>query len=342
MKRAMARGSALAACLAVSLGLVGCRTPAAPRSVVVYTSADQVYSEPILKAFEAKTGIRVLPVFDVEAAKTTGLVNRLIAEKARPQADVWWNNEFAQTMVLKERGVLTPYRSPAAADLPRQYVDPEGYWSALPGRARVFIVNTTLVKPADYPRRLTDLLKPGYGRGQVAVSHPLFGTAATHAAALYASLGPAKAKDFYTKLKAAGVAVLDGNSVVRDQVAAGQLKWGLTDSDDALGAVKQGAPVKVILPDQDGAGTLIFFGTVSLLAGAPHTAEGQALVDYLLSREVEQALIDSGCCQVPFRLLDLQPTWLTKGTIRGMKLDYAEVQREFAAAQADLREIFVR
>ncbi|MDF1532231.1 MAG: hypothetical protein P1P72_07955 [ANME-2 cluster archaeon] len=51
------------------------------RSVVIYTSVDQVYSEPIFKEFEAQTGIKVLPVYDVEATKTTCLVNRLIAEK---------------------------------------------------------------------------------------------------------------------------------------------------------------------------------------------------------------------------------------------------------------------
>ena len=50
-----------------------------------------------------------MPVYDVEAAKTTGLVNRLIAEKDRPQADVFWSGEFAQTIKLKEEGVVSAY-----------------------------------------------------------------------------------------------------------------------------------------------------------------------------------------------------------------------------------------
>jgi hypothetical protein len=81
------------------------------RSVVIYTSADQIYSEPILKEFEVQTGIKVLAVYDVEATKTTGLMNRLIAEKNRPLADVFWNSEFTQTILLKEEGVLAPYTS---------------------------------------------------------------------------------------------------------------------------------------------------------------------------------------------------------------------------------------
>src|SRR5512145_2461939 len=85
------------------------------KTVVVYTSVDQVYSEPVFRAFENETGIRVMPVYDVEATKTTGLVNRLIAEKARPQADAFWSGEFSQTVVLKKESVLAPYRSPSAA-----------------------------------------------------------------------------------------------------------------------------------------------------------------------------------------------------------------------------------
>lgn len=57
----------------------GCTGDNAERKVVVYTSVDQVFSEPVLKDFEKQTGIKVYPAYDVEAAKTTGLVNRLIA-----------------------------------------------------------------------------------------------------------------------------------------------------------------------------------------------------------------------------------------------------------------------
>ena len=35
---------------------------------------DQVYSEQVFDAFENETGIRVMPVYDVEAAKTTDIV----------------------------------------------------------------------------------------------------------------------------------------------------------------------------------------------------------------------------------------------------------------------------
>ena len=128
------------------------------REVVIYTSVDQVYSEPVLEKFEDETGIKVKAVYDVEAAKTTGLVNRLIAEKGNPLADVWWNGEIAQTILLKEEGVLTPYSSTEADGIPSAYIDTEGYWTGFGGRARVLLVNTELVVPEEYPESIFDLV----------------------------------------------------------------------------------------------------------------------------------------------------------------------------------------
>ncbi|MBT4397838.1 MAG: hypothetical protein HOD37_00055 [Bacteroidetes bacterium] len=53
-------------------------------ALIVYVSVDQNYAEPVLKKFEQQTGIRVLAVYDLEASKTTGLVNRILAEKKNP------------------------------------------------------------------------------------------------------------------------------------------------------------------------------------------------------------------------------------------------------------------
>jgi iron(III) transport system substrate-binding protein len=53
-------------------------------TVVVYVSHDEVFSEPILKDFEKETGIKVRAVYDTEETKSTGVMNRLIAEKNNP------------------------------------------------------------------------------------------------------------------------------------------------------------------------------------------------------------------------------------------------------------------
>lgn len=310
-------------------------------AVVVYCSVDQVYAEPILARFARDTGIRVLPVFDVEATKTTGLATRLIAEKPHPRADVFWNNEFVNTLRLRQEGVLAPCRPPRGRDLPVQFVDPAGYWTGVGGRARVLLVNTRRLSPHRYPSAVRDLLDPRWPAKEVGLAVPLFGTTATHAAALYATLGPERARDFFARLKARGVRLLDGNSVVRDKVVNGELAWGLTDSDDALGALAQGAPVAIVPPDQRAGGTLALPGTVALIAGAPHPAEGRALVDFLAAAETERALIAAGGCQ--FSLRDAAPRLPgVDMPLRLMRLSPEAGLRQAPRAARELREIFVR
>src|SRR5688500_20274716 len=104
-------------CVAL-LGAVACRSqePAnAARTVTVYVSTDRVFSEPVLRDYEQRTGVKVNAVYDTEETKSTGLANRLLAEQNRPQADVFWSNEPVRTLVLKSRGVMAPDRSPSAA-----------------------------------------------------------------------------------------------------------------------------------------------------------------------------------------------------------------------------------
>jgi iron(III) transport system substrate-binding protein len=309
--------------------------------VTAYVSVDQIYSEPILKAFERSTGIEVRAVYDVEASKTTGLATRLIAEKDRPRADVFWNGEFAQTLRLKDLGVLGACAPPSAAGIPGAFKDPEYCWYGLGGRARVFLVNRSLLKPEDYPKRLEDFLDPKYAPDRIGMALPLFGTAATHAAALFAVMGADPASSYFTALKSRGIQVVDGNSTVRDRVAAGHWLFGLTDTDDALGAIQQGAPVEVIAPEQDGKGTLVVPGTVAAIKGAPHAKEAVALMDYLLRPETEQELIRGGFCQWSLRG-DIASSPMFPSGLRAMTVSLSEVNRQLPLAMGQMRKIFAR
>jgi iron(III) transport system substrate-binding protein len=314
------------------------------KTVVVYTSVDQVYSEPIFRDFENRTGITVLPVYDVEATKTTGLVNRLIAEKGNPQADVFWAAEFSQMILLKNQSVLTCYQSPSATDIPARYHDTDGYWTGVGGRGRVFIVNTDRLKPADYPRSLNDMLDPRYPGMSIGMAYPMFGTTATQAAAMYSTLGRDKAHAFFSNLSARGVRVVDGNSVVKDLVVSGQLDFGLTDTDDACTAIGNGGHVTLVVPDQGEGqmGTLVIPDTVALIARSPHSAEGRIFIDYLLDRNTENDLVKSGWIQIPSRNVTAQVPCLNDMVIKPMAVNYQDIYDGVESTKTDLTEIFVR
>jgi len=270
----------------------------AANEVTIYVSTDRVFSEPILRAYEQKTGVKVNAVFDTEETKSTGLANKLLAEKNNPQADVFWSNEPVRTLALKGRGALAPYKSPSAGGIPDTFKDPEGYWTGFSARSRVIVYNTDLVKTEDAPKSIFDLTDPSW-KGQVAIADPRFGSTSFHVSALYAELGDDKADGFFRNLKANGVKIVPGNSVVRDMVARGEVKAGLTDTDDVNVALEDKQPVAMVFPDREGMGVPIMPNMVSLIAGAPHSEAGKKLIDYLLSPEVERMLAESEAVQIP-------------------------------------------
>jgi iron(III) transport system substrate-binding protein len=294
------------------------------REVTAYVSADRPFSEPVLQEYERRSGVRVNVVYDTEETKSTGLANRLLAEKSRPQADVFWSNEPVRTLVLKSRGVLAPYQSVAANGIPATFKDPEGYWTGFSARLRVIVYNTNKLAPGDAPRSVFDLADTRW-KGQVAIADPRFGSTSFHVAALYAEIGDERADEFFRRLKANDVKVVDGNSVVRDMVARGDVSVGLTDSDDVNVAIEAKQPVAMVPPDRDGIGVPVMPNMVSLIAGAPHEPEGKALIDYLLSPDVERKLADSEAVQIPLHDGVPGPKNIPQiSTFKPMTLDYGK------------------
>jgi len=293
------------------------------RRVTIYVSTDRVFSEPVLKTFQQQSGITVDAVYDTEETKSTGLANRLLAESPRPRADVFWSNEPVRTLVLKARNILAEYRSPSAKGIPDIFIDPDGRWTGFSARMRVIAYNTNLVPETEAPRSVLDLANPKW-KGQVAIADPRFGSTSFHVAALYTALGDERADDFFRRLKANGVHIVDGNSVVRDLVARGDVKVGLTDTDDVSVAIEAGQPVGMVLPDKDGIGVPLMPNMVSLIAGAPHPNEGRRLVDFLLSPETERALAASEAVQIPLHADVPGPKRIPAiRTFKPMTLDYA-------------------
>lgn len=307
--------------------------------VVVYVSLDEEYSKPVLADFQKETGIEVEAVYDTESTKTVGLVRQLIEQKAAPRADVYWNNELANTIKLREYGVLQPYVSPSAADLPAAYKDPEGYWAGFAARARVLIVNTDLVKRDAWPKSMWDLADARW-KGKVCMARPATGTTATHAVALYVALGEAEADRYFDALTANDVQWVTGNAHAMREVSAGRFAFGWTDSDDFNVARMKGSPVEMVYPDKDGVGVLFIPNSLCLIAGARHPEAGKKLIDWLLRPEIEARLAKSDTAQIPVRPGVPVPEHVRRPDQvgRAMAVDFNRVGKEFDARVERVRQ----
>ncbi len=292
--------------------LAGC-SPSQKNAVVLYTSQDQFYAEPILRQFAAKTGIEVRPVFDSESAKTAGLAQRLRAESSNPQCDVFWSNEEMHTRLLVKAGVIDGQE-----------------WRSAGSRTRRLAINTNLVGAGQAPKSLLELTNSIW-KGRVALAYPLFGTTKSHFLALRQLWGEDLWKAWCQGLVRNGVKVVDGNSVVVKLVGAGECALGLTDSDDIAAGVKEGKPIRALEPTAE---LLAIPSTLGLIRHCPHRDTARVLMDFLAAPETTQELVKLGALERTEPVPPDLPLLI--------KVDWAKALEDADHAGEVLEQIFVR
>lgn len=330
----------IALCIVIP-NITGCLN--SKETVVIYTSVDQIYSEKIFKAYEQETGVKVKAAYDAEAIKTVGLVNRLIAEKDKPQADVFWNGEIIQTIVLKEEGVLDAVTPENADVLPEGFVDKDNMWFGFGGRARVLIYNKTLISKDDCPKTMEEFAKsPNIDKS--AIAYPIFGTTATHAAVHYAYWGEPRASKFYEDLALSGIMVLDGNSVVKDYVSQKKAFMGLTDTDDALLEMAKNEDLDILFFDQgeNDMGTLVIPNTVARIKGGPNPQQALKFIEFIISARAEQMLTDDEWIQIPVHEEVEGLEIIESADIKIMQADFNKAFEFLKKSKTDLTGYFIR
>jgi iron(III) transport system substrate-binding protein len=299
--------------LIAALALVGCGKSSS-QVVVVYTSQDEVFAEPILKQFEQETGIQARTVYDSEAVKTVGLVNRLLTERDNPQCDVFWNNEEFRTRQLASRGIFRETNG----------------WTYLGYRSRRIVINTNLISAAQSPRTFSDATNSIW-RGKVALAYPMFGTTATHFHALRQYWGDEAWRNWCRALEANKPFLVDGNSVVVKMVSRGEAWWGFTDSDDIAGAQREGFPVAPLPTTEE---TLFIPNTVGVVKNCPHPEAAERLYEYISDPKVSAKLVE---------LHALEGVTLESAKANtGLKVDWDTLLKNLENVTAEIQDIFLR
>lgn len=322
----------------------GC-VPKPENALIVYSAADREFAEPIMAAYQRRHATtEVISQFDVESTKTVGLVTRIESESSRPRCDVFWNNEIMHILRLESAGLLAPIRWDIPRDWPASMRSKQGNWVGFGARARVLLVNRELLPASGLrPNSVLDLVDPRW-QNRCGVASPLFGTTATHFTVLVEKLGTEKSAEFFSQVKQNAV-VLAGNKQVAQAVSAGQLLFGLTDTDDALIEIDNGLPVEIIFPDQgtNQLGTLMIPNTVAVLKNAPHPVAARSLANFLLSEDTEGRLAMGSSGQFPIRPNHPQKSRANpKETLRPMEVDFEKAAELWPTVSKQLSDIFAK
>jgi iron(III) transport system substrate-binding protein len=294
--------------------LSSCKNNNSAKTVIIYTSQDEEYAAPIFKDFETATGITVKPVYDSEAVKTVGLVNRLLAESSNPQCDVFWNNEELRTRLLASKNIFRETNG----------------WVLMGWRSRRLAVNTNLLSLDKAPQTFLETTNAAW-LGKVALAYPFFGTTATHFLCLRQVWGDAAWQDWCRALANNKPFIVDGNSVAAKQAGGGEALIAFTDSDDAFAEQREGAKITTLPLASD---SLIIHNTAGICRGAPHPEAAQKLLDYLRSEAVQQKLVDNHALE--------SATPADPKTQPGLHVDWDALLKDMDTATEEMKKIFLR
>ncbi len=244
---------------------------------VVYGSLESDSAETIFNAFKKKTGIEV----EYWRASATKVMDRALGEyrAGKPLFDIILTNDNPMQIMFKE-GIFAKYDSPTAKDFPKDAIDPN-----LGPRYRNVIVgvvyNKDIIKPADAPKSLEDLLKPQF-RGKIVMPDPTQHTTTTQwVASLWKLMGKEKADKYIRDLAATKPILVESLLPAAERVTTGETPIAITYIKYVYIFGKKGAPLDYVRLGK-------FMGDGHYLAldnKAPHPNAGKALIDFFLDDE---------------------------------------------------------
>jgi iron(III) transport system substrate-binding protein len=245
--------------------------------VVVYGSLESDSADKAFGAFRSKTGIEV----EYWRASATKVMDRALSEyrAGKPLFDIILTNDNPMQIMFKE-GIFAKYDSPAAKDFTKDSIDPNlgpRYRNVVIG----VIYNKDLVKPADAPKTLEDLVKPQY-RGKLVMPDPTQHTTTTQwVASLEKLMGKEKADKFIRDLAAQKPILVESLLPAAERVATGETPIAISYIKYVYIYGQRGAPLDYLrLGKFMGDGHYLTLGNK-----APHPNAGKALIDNFLSAE---------------------------------------------------------
>lgn len=280
----------------VAAALTSLLTITSAQALTVYSSVDEENAKKLLDAFTAATGVATQMVF----LSSGPALSRIEAEKANPQADVWFGAPSENHIIAKERGLTVPYAAADAGKLGDQFKDAEGYWHAIYTNPLALGVRTDILKErnAPVPASWEDLKNPAY-KGLIQMPSPQSsGTAYAVILTLMEQRGEDGAFEYLKALNPNIQTYTQSGTAPSGALGVGETPLAIQFSPGFLKLADEGYPVEVVFPSE-GVGYEV--ASMSILKGAKQEDEAKKLVDWMTSAEGQAALAASKTYFLPIR-----------------------------------------
>jgi phosphoglycerate transport regulatory protein PgtC len=285
--------------IAVSLLPVLAMAQGIESRLVIVTSFSKDVTEPFRQAFQKKhPGTNV----EVQNRNTAAAVTFIRETRSNPP-DIMWASAPDAFAVLKKDSLLQKYVAQAqgiAAKLGSYPInDPEGFFIGFAASGYGIMYNTRYLRANNLPAPAEwDDLKKAIYFGHVGFSAPSR-SGTSHLTVETILQGEGWEKGWATLLEIGGnlQQVSDRSFGVPDAVNSGQYGIGIVIDFFGLSAKASGFPVEFVYPTV----TAIVPANVGIIANAKNQKAAQAFVEFLLSDEGQQILLDPKIQRLPVR-----------------------------------------
>jgi iron(III) transport system substrate-binding protein len=254
------------------------------------------------------------------------ILERIRAERNRPQADLWWGAAHSTFQSAAEENLLTAYRPTWADVVPARSRDQQGRWYGTYKTPEVIVYNSDAVKPEDVPKDWDDVLDPKW-RDRVLIRNPnpsdsmraIFGAMIWR---FYKDTGsPEKGYDWLKRLDAnVHEYTTDGTLLMQKLVRREGLitLWNLPDV--WIYKEQRGFPIGYVFP---ASGTPVITDGIAIVRGAPNEEEAKRFYEFVNTPE-SLVLAAKRYYRIPVRT-DLDrtqlPAWMNE-PVNEMPIDW--------------------
>lgn len=322
----MSNKNALAALLLTIMSA----SAAAKSTLNLYTSQLNDDAQMTVNAFEkAHPDIEVKWIRDGTTKLTARLQAELAAGAATP--DVLLLADSVTMESLKNQNLLTPYKSPQTARFDGALYDKDGYY------AGTKLITTGIAyhsKAPVKPESWNDLLKPEV-KNMATLPSPLYsGAAQIHQTAIMND--PKLGWAYYEKLKENGAMPQSGNGAVMSAIASGSKAYGVLVDYMAIREKAKGAPIEFVFPKE---GVSVVTEPVAIMSNSKNPEAAKAFVDFVLSPEGQQLVLEQGFLPADASL-PVPQGFPPRDSIKLMPLDAAKALADTEANKKRFSDLF--
>ena len=300
--------------------------------VMLYSSMQEAQLQAIEQAFEAK-----YPGVDMEYYYAGGgkLVTKMTTEAqdgGQIASDLVWLGDPSDYEVFKKNGWLEPYVSPETDHIAKEYMDPEGYYTA--GRLVTMGIAWFIgVDEADAPKTWNDLLDPKWQNQFIMTDPSQASTTKYWMAAMMQSekYGP----EFFKKLRENGVELESGTTATHNRVADASYQVGICLDYVSANLIAEGSPMAFHYTTED---VITMTSPVAIIKGCANPDNAKLLMDFILSKEGQEVLVANNLVSVRDDV-EMQVDTSAIAAIN-MPVDYTELGENLQGYLDQFNEIF--